>query len=198
MPSIDITVVIPTIPPRAELLRRAIASVLSQTLPPLAISIAVDRDKEGAPKTRDRALRAVRTPWVAFLDDDDEFFPRHLEALADYATSTGADYVFPWYQIIDGDGNEYQDTVLGHFGKDFNPAEPHQTTITTLVRTELAREVGFYPTEDGATIDGQRAGEDFAFTLGCIAAGAKIMHLPQITWYWRHHGANTSGLPDRW
>ena len=66
----DITVAIPTIPPRGALLQRAISSVLSQTLPAGGLSVAVDNQRSGAAGTRARALAAVTSPWVAFLDDD--------------------------------------------------------------------------------------------------------------------------------
>jgi hypothetical protein len=72
-----------------------------------------------------------------------------------------------------------------------------QTTVTTLVRTELAQDVGFLWPAD-SEIDGQRAGEDWEFTRGCMAYGAKISHLVEHTWLWHHDSGNTSGLPDRW
>lgn len=193
-----VTVCIPTIPPRDALLARAVASVQRQVFGACAMSIASDIGREGAPATRQRALDVVKTPWVAFLDDDDELLPYHLYKLMIHQMRTGADYLYAWYQIIDSDGNQQPDTVLGHYGKPFDPEHPHQTTITTLVRTELAKSVGFLLSPDAAEIGGQRAGEDFAFTLGCIKAGAKIEHVPAITWNWHHHGRNTSGLPHRW
>jgi hypothetical protein len=64
------------------------------------------------------------------------------------------------------------------------------------VRTELARQVGFRAAVDpGGTNPGHNSGEDRVFTLGCLAAGAKISHLVDKTWLWGHHGQNTSGLP---
>jgi hypothetical protein len=195
----SIGVAIPSIPPRGPLLRRAVNSVLNQTLPAAAISVAMDLDREGAPNTRNRALQAVQTDWVAFLDDDDWFYPQHLETLARAAQESGADYVFSYYMVHDGLGTARPDVdPLGHFGKVFNPEIPTQTTITTLVRTELAKSVGFRPVEEGRTINGERYGEDFQFTVECIAAGAKILHVPVRSWAWMHHGGNTSGLPHRW
>lgn len=181
------------------MLIRALASALAiQNHPAAAVSVALDLDREGAWVTRDRALRAVRTEWTAFLDDDDAFLPHHLEVLMQAAEETDADYVYSWYVIHDRNGTPLDFDPLGHFGKRFDPQNPTQTTITTLVRTELAKEVGFKLPTDGDLIHGERAGEDFLFTLGCIEAGAKIHHVPQRTWIWNHHGANTSGLPDRW
>ncbi|WP_018502972.1 glycosyltransferase family 2 protein [Parafrankia discariae] len=185
----DVTAIIPSIPPRAGMLVRAVASVTAQTAPPAALSIAIDTQREGAPATRDRALRAARTTWVATLDDDDEWMPQHLERLLDCAEETGADFVYSWYQL-EPPGRD----PLPHFGKPFDPANPILTTIVTLVRTELAQQVGYLK----CTPDEVFMQEDWMFVLGCVAAGAKIVHLPEHTWTWHHHGGNTSGRPDRW
>lgn len=198
MLSHDITVVIPTISPRKLLLNRALESVVGQLYPATAIVVRDDVYRRGAAWNRHVGLLQVDTEWVAFLDDDDVLWPQHLEVLVNAQRETGADYLFTWYQIVDTEGNHQRDTVLGHFGKVFNPADPHQTTITTMVRTELAKSVGFLGDAGTHEIHGQRAGEDFAFTLGCIRKGAKIVHVPEITWEWHHHGFNTSGLPNRW
>jgi glycosyltransferase involved in cell wall biosynthesis len=207
-----ITVVIPSIPPRKALLERALRSVVDQTMPAASVSIAVDLDREGAAKTRQRALDAVQTRWVAFLDDDDELLPNHLAALFT-ATEDGAQYLWSRFRIgypgttYKGGGVGYTDFIdgpaplgAGTF-EQWNDEQPAQTTITTLVRTELARDVGgFTPAADGGEIDGQRAGEDWDFTLRCRAAAglSGMRHVPEVTWTWHHHGANTSGLPDRW
>lgn len=135
----------------------------------------------------------VETPWVAFLDSDDEMDPCHLERIYAAAQEQGADYVYPWFRVRGGG-----DPFPQFFGKPWDNAQPHQTTVTTLVRTELAQSVGFMYPDDGETFpDGNRAGEDWHFTLGCMARGAKIYHHPEVTWTWHHHGANSSGMPGR-
>lgn len=189
-----ITVAIPSIPPRTLQLRRAVASVLDQILPASALSIALDHHREGAAATRQRALGGVRTEWVAFLDDDDEFLPQHLQRCLEHATETDADYVFPWFTIPQQPGWD----PLNGFGHPFDPASPRQTTITTLVRTELAQSVGFLHPPEGDLVGGNVWGEDYQFTVGCVRAGAKIVPLHERTWLWHHHGHNTSGRPDRW
>jgi GT2 family glycosyltransferase len=194
-----ITVAIPSIPPRAAMLGRALASVLAQELPAEAVSIAVDTGRHGAAMTRDRALRAVRTEYTAFLDDDDQMQPEHLRVLMDAAEESGADYVFSYYTVADADGQLMPHVdPLRHFGRVFDPADPHQTTITILVRTELAQDLGFRDPPEGELIAGQRYGEDFDFSVRAAQAGAKILHIPKRTWLWFHHGANSSGLPSRW
>lgn len=192
----SITVVIPSIPPRVGLLERALRSALAQTRQPDALSVHVDHERYGAPTTRNRALAAARTEWVAFLDDDDEFMPHHLEALLGHAETTGADYVYSWFETAPPGCDPFP---VHHFTNEFDPTDPIQTTITILVRRDLAREVhGFRLPPEGATIGGQRWGEDYQFTLDCVAAGAKIRHLVERTWIWHHHGRNTSGRADAW
>jgi len=184
----DVTVCIPTIPPRRNMLMEAVASVLLQTVPAAAISIAVDVEHAGAWHTRQRTVDAARTDWLAFLDDDDLFKKVHLQRLRECADETGADFTYSyWDTTITPD-------ILGHFGKSFDAAHPHHTTMTVMVRTELARSVRFTPREP----EHEAGGEDWRFILGCVAAGAKIVHLPEQTWIWRHWGGNTSGREDRW
>jgi glycosyltransferase involved in cell wall biosynthesis len=193
--ALDITVVIPSIPPRARLLHRAIESVLTQKCkraPQLAI--AVDYEKKGAAHTRQRALDMVQTPWVAFLDDDDQFMPDHLAKLMVHAQQTGADYAYSWFHVIGG-LDPFPNT---HYTLPWDNANPRQTTITTLVRTGLAKEVGFLSPVPGEEVEGQTAGEDWNFTLGIMAAGGLISHLVERTWFWHHDSQNTSGLPSRW
>ena len=188
-----ITVVIPTIPPRPACLMEAVASAWLNTLKPIGFSIALDVDGEGAAATRNRALMSVRaadSPWVAFLDDDDEMHPDHLAKLMAHAEATGADFVYSWF-----DAEGFKDPFPeSHYLNEFDPANPIETTITTLVRTELAQEVGFQPIPERKI----NSGEDYNFVLGCVKAGAKISHLVDRTWTYRHHGFNTSGLASNW
>jgi len=96
-----VSVVIPTFG-RAELLRRALRSVLAQTETDIEVIVVVDGDdpptiavlqgepdprlkyivqpvKGGAAHARDMGVDASQSDWVAFLDDDDEWLPRKLE-----------------------------------------------------------------------------------------------------------------------
>jgi hypothetical protein len=184
-----VTVVIPAHPARLAngMLARAVTSVAAQTVPPAAVSVAVDLDGHGAARTRQRALDAVGTEWTAFLDSDDEFLPPHLDRLAACAHETAADFVFSWFEPV-GMGDP-----LGHFGLPFDPARPHHTTMTVLVRTGLAQQVGFIPAEPGDPF----GNEDWRFIQGIAATGARMVHLAERTWRWHAHGRNSSGMPGR-
>ncbi len=182
-----VTVVIPFHTAREAngLLERAAASVRAQTHP-AELVLARDVHGMGAAMTRQYGLMEVETEWTAFLDSDDEMDPDHIERLMDCAADIGADYVYPWFRVVGG-----SDPFPMFFKSPWNDDAPHSTTVTILVRTGLAREVGFLatPLEQG--------GEDYAFTLGCLSAGAQIVHLPRRTWTWHHGAHNSSGMPGR-
>lgn len=175
----DVTVVIPYHTAREEngMLARAVRSVEAQT-EPCEIIAAKDVHGMGAAITRNHGLALVRTPWTAFLDSDDEMDPNHVEKLIRCAEETDADYVYPWFRVVGG-----SDPFPMFFQRPWDNDAPHSTTITILIRTELAKKVGFRA----------EPSEDWSFTLRCMAEGAKIVHLPERTWVWYHHGRNTSG-----
>lgn len=192
----DITVVISTIPERADLLARAVRSVAVQTLKPSKIFIALDNEFLGAAYTRNKAIKDVSTEWIAFLDDDDEFMPEHLEKLYGHAMNTNADFVHSWFEVVGGiDPFPYQ------FGMKFE--KQSQTTITVLVKTEVAKAVyGFARSdslipEDLKEINGNLAGEDFHFASKIYDAGYKMEVLQEKTWLWHHDSRNTSGMVSR-
>lgn len=179
----DVTVLIPFHEARKRngMLARAEQSARAQSYP-CDVVLAEDVHGMGAAVTRNHGLMLVNTEWTAFLDSDDEMDPGHVEKLIGCARETGADYVYPWFRVVGG-----LDPFPMFFGKPWDNTAPHSTTITILVRTELARRVGFRDIP----------WEDWDFTLRCIDAGAKIVHHPERTWTWHHHGRNSSGTPGR-
>lgn len=194
-----ITVVIPTIPERSEMVAKAVSSAARQTLSPRAIIIVVDDQFEGASEVRTRGLFQVTTEWTAFLDDDDELLPMHLENLMHMAKKTDADLVFPWFHVVGG-----VDPFPMNEHREFDVDDPHQTTVTFLVKTEKACMAGGFRWQDGVDIidpgmdeQGHRAGEEFRFVIRVARNGGKVVHLDERTWMWHHHGRNTMGLPSR-
>ena len=188
----SVTIVIPTIPPRIPMLQRAVASVLAQTHPVAAVSIAVDTDHDGAWTTRNRAMATVQTDWLGFLDDDDDLYAHHVATLLELADTTGAGMVWGWFDVYGG-----TDPFPENRGRQFDPDAPHTVPITYLIRTDIARkaveETGGFVADDIGAWDNQ----DAPFFLAAARIGGTAC-TPQVTWRWSHHGRNTSGLPGRW
>lgn len=204
----SVGVAIPSIPPRKHQLARALSSVVSQTVFPSQINVAVDHRHKGAAHTRNRAWEGLSTEWVAFLDDDDEFLPHHIASLVNYALDTDSDMVFPWFKVFE-DGEETDKDPLGAFGVSDDKIVPMLQSanfipITVLIRREVLFEVGGFP-EPNTKEWSNRDCEDWGCWLKVAKSGAKISHLPEVTWKWHHWGygkpgvpGNTSGMPDRW
>ncbi len=57
-------------------------------------------------------IHLARYPWVAFLDDDNEFEPDHLSSLADLARETGSLAVHSGRQFVWPDGSPYLERHL--------------------------------------------------------------------------------------
>lgn len=164
----------------------AFASIARQTLQPDTVILVNDQERAGAGRTRQKLLRMVETEWLAWLDSDDVWLPKHLEKLWNHAQETGAVFVNSWFYA--------PHDPLGHYGKKLDPCSPHHTTITFMVKTELAQEVGFRE----SLKDGPFSEEDWAHIAGiaalCCERGLKMEHLAERTWRWRQEGQNTSGL----
>lgn len=169
------------------LLGRALASVNAQTMQPAAIAVVNDYARLGAGRMRQRLLNMVRTKWIAWIDSDDEWAPEHLEKLTRVAQDTGSIFVFSYFFGYD---------MLGHFGRPFNPCTPHHTTMGHLVRTDIAKRVGF---RDNAI--GPFANEDWGFITGiaeiACAEGLRMTHLAERTWTYHQQGQNSSGQPGQ-
>ncbi len=108
-PAPRMSAVIPTYN-RAALVVRAVESALAQTRPPDEIVVVNDGSTDdtaerlapyldrirlvrqangGVASARNHGVAAAAHPWIAFLDSDDVWDPRHLERMADALAATG-------------------------------------------------------------------------------------------------------------
>lgn len=192
------TLVVPTIPTphREGTLKRALESVLIQDSTRIAGTIVVtDTEHAGAAATRNRGLAEVKTTYTAFLDDDDELLPHHVDVLMDTAMDIGADIVYPWFKVV---SSSPFDPFPGAFRRKFDAGrlrEGNFIPTTVLARTEAVRAVGgFEPHGDQK----ESACDDWGLWLKLLDAGATFHHVPIVTWLWHWHGQHTSGLGNRW
>lgn len=187
-----VTVIIPTIPPRAAMLERAVASVMAQTVMP-ALVIETDEHRTGSAATRNRALARTETEFILCLDDDDQLLPWSVQVLTEAQEETGADVVSggAWIPQSPGHREPVQPPAPGWI----DPAAVTARSwlhITALVRTEMARQAQFSFARDPAT--GMLL-DDFGLYRSLAGLGARFWRVPEAVLIWHHHGANTSGQP---
>jgi len=58
-------------------------------------------------KLRNFAIRNTRTKWVSMLDDDNEYEPKHLQYLFEFAAKTNFDLVHSWHKKFFWDGKPF-------------------------------------------------------------------------------------------
>jgi glycosyltransferase involved in cell wall biosynthesis len=208
-----VTVCVPTIPARAELLDRALRSVAAQRNVAVTSSVTLDDDGSGAAATRNRAWRAAETEWVAFLDDDDVLRPNHVELCLRHALDTNADLVYPWFNIHNRSGRDITNRdplsvpvggrYVSPYGVAFNDdlrreleTRNNFIPVTVLVRRSLLEQVGGFPLTNTPEWP-EDCCEDWGLWRRLLGVGARFEHLPRRTWIWMWHGGNTSGQPSR-
>jgi len=172
-----VSVVIPTLS-RPDLVNRAVHSALAQTVKEIEVIVVVDGpddathsvlkeigdprlrvlglpERGGAPIARNAGVSEARAPWVALLDDDDEWLAHKLAVQLDLARTTtmplpivasrlinrspGADLVMPRrLPAVDEPISEYFLVRRGLFHGD-----GFIQTSTIMAPTELLRRVPF-------------------------------------------------------
>lgn len=199
---------------RRDACRRAVASALGQTLPPLEVIVVDDGSRDGthavlsdwaaedprlrvlhpaAPAgrpapPRNRGIAVARGTWLAFLDDDDEWLPDKLERQE------------PWLEHVDVVAGN---ALAGMRERPYFPNAPAQrwatrqellrtnpiVTSTSLARRDLVLAAGGFPEEPW-----MRGIEDYALWLAMVDLGARLVVLgaPLIR-YAEHGDARLSG-----
>jgi glycosyltransferase involved in cell wall biosynthesis len=219
---LTVTVVIPTICGREELLARALASVDAQARPPDAVIVEHDDHDPTAPgdgqarglgawHARNRALTKVTTDLVAWLDDDDELLPNHLQVLAgahESAAADGAtaDVIYPTNRIYPLGAHDPAACPVGGrlrppWGVPFGPEQARHILktanfipITYVARTATVRAVGGFP--QPGTQAWPHDEDDWGLLWRLVHVGARIVHIDAPTWVRHLDGHHTGGHPQ--
>ena len=201
----DVTVVVPTLG-SSPYLREAVDSALAER-PAEVIVVAnggakvdlrgvrvLERAEPGRSEARNLGVEAARTPYVAFLDDDDLSLPGRLERQRAALTQAWwAPLAFGRVRVVDGDGRPQEDWNR-LLDKRFSPGAvsyedvlrvqaPIYTSATMVRRDAFLAVGGFDPAFE--------AYEDLDLYLRLARIGdlAAVEGEPVTTY--RLHGANT-------
>lgn len=182
----SVTVLTTCHPPYAAFLPQCVASVLEQTVPPAYHRISIDFRGEGPVPQLNEMARGATTEFVSQLAADDLVDPHHFETLLE--ASEGADVVYTWCRVIGRSGFNPN----AHFDPERLQRENY-IPATTLVRTELLRELGYW------NPDSLHDWEDWDLWRRAMASGAVFRCVPEVTWTYRFHGMNATyhGFPRR-
>lgn len=153
----DATFVVPVAPYHEALLERTLASVQAQTVA-AAIVVVRDTQRRGAGWARNEGLKQVTTPFVSFLDADDEVLPQFVER-------TRAAWQWGRYVYTD-----WLDEGVPYRAPKCPWINGSRNVITTLLRTDDARAVGGFD-------EALHGMEDTHFYLKLLSAGVCGVHV---------------------
>jgi len=200
---VSIAVVIPTIPPRAEAVEAVRRQIDAQTRQPDEVIVVTDREGKGAAVTRNAGIGWATSDFIAFFDDDDEMYPRHLEQLERTQQKTGADLVYPWHDILPPAKNPLAIRGKDPFKRPFDLDARRQILdygnfipIPVLVRRRLMQSIGGFHDFRLERWD-PRYCEVLDAWRKLLRAGATFAHCPHKTWAAVRNGENTAGLSWR-
>lgn len=165
-----VSVILPT-HNRADVLDRAIRSVLNQTYSNLELIVVDAASSDGTPEvvqaiddkrlrcvrlnsdpgpaaTRNEGIEVARGKYIAFVDDDDEWdrtkLAKQVSVLKESAENVALVYCWMKYVYEDGNVIEYQPTVNGDIFERTLDGQPIGNTSTLLVtRSAVERVSGF-------------------------------------------------------
>jgi len=164
-----VSIIIPTMEERKEMLKEALVSICDQTVQPSEI-IVFNGDKDVKKKLNESIAKSIGDAFLVFCDDD-ELEPTYIEQTTNVMEERGADIVGTWIR------NFGDDTKIHGFTK-FPPG-------TSLTRKSIWKKVGGYDIRI-------KLGGDYDFFTMCKQSGAKIEIIPQPLLNYRRHPHNWS------
>jgi succinoglycan biosynthesis protein ExoO len=153
----------------------------------------------GPAAARNRCLDAARGRWIAIMDSDDLMHPRRLERLVRAAEADGADIAADDLLIFHQDGAAAPETCLRGEAAAFWVDAAAYVRANVLFSGAAARGV-LKPLIRTALIQHHRLrydtslriAEDYDFLLRLLARGARFRVFPDLTYFYRKHGASIS------
>ncbi len=197
-------------------LSEAILSVIQQTLSPMELILVDDGSTDGSIEsirdvTADFPIRIIRQEnagqsaarnhgvreavgdFIALLDQDDIWYPEHLEKLAKAFDAEHLGWVYSNLDEVDKEGKMLRAGLLNHCGV----VHPHKSIeemiarnmyilpSTTLMRKKAFLEVGMFD-------EGLSGYEDDDLFLRMFMHGWRQKYLPESLSFWRKHQASCS------
>lgn len=138
----------------------------------------------GQPAARNEGARAVRTPWLLFVDDDLAFPSDYATVLRAEAAVHGADIVgAPWVHADPGDGPaavaRARERSAEHVGMDDHSGFPRHAVVTPfLPAPALVRRAVFERVSFDEELRGNAYREETAFFVAAARAGFRCLLTP--------------------
>lgn len=148
------------------------------------VRVSCGHERGGIARATNAALLLAEGRWTAFLDHDDTLHPNALAATTERLVSDGSQLVYTDHDAMDEHGRRCAPYFKPDWSPDLFLSQMYLGHLVVIDRT-LVFQVGcLRPEMDGA--------QDYDLVLRCVAAGARISHVPEVLYHWRQHAGSTS------
>lgn len=205
-----ISVIMPVHNTPERFLREAVASVLAQTYRNWELCVHDDASDQphvarvlaelrasvpnlrvsrsatcnGIAAATNAALEQASGRWVSFLDHDDLLDENALAALVTCHVQSGADVVYTDHDVLGEDGR------LRH--PYFKPDWNHDLFLSQMYLGHLISFDAAMVRQLGGLRSDCDGSQDYDLVLRCVAAGARVAHVPRVLYHWRAHSGSTA------
>lgn len=193
--SLDLTVLLISIPERADVRAEAVQSIVEQTAKVRWIMDIAEPEPHRRPaavaEARNRLLDQVTTEWVAIFDDDDVYLPNHFERIAPLLDDhvdivhTNCD-VYPCRDVSAMTSHELAERLL----------QSNMLTSNATIRTSFARALngwgGPFNEQTGRFTDTGVWSDDWDFWIRAAQNRGRFKRLNEQTWRYRLHDGQAS------
>lgn len=165
------------------------------------LNVLVNQQNLGASGARNRGIREAKGKWVALLDSDDWYAPERLEKLLKVAYAENADLIaddifyiedrekLPWTTLLAESGERIDEIIP------IDPVYFVETDIQGrrglhlgLTKPLIKRDFLFH---NGIEYDENiKLGQDFYFSLSCLAHGGRFILVPEPYYFYRSHAGS--------
>jgi glycosyltransferase involved in cell wall biosynthesis len=164
--------------------KEATSSILQKLDKTDGVSIIKSFANEGLCASRQKLIKACRTPLAIFLDDDDRLREDYIAKTLKVFNNNhiGADAVLTWRQNF-GLSSEL---MINYNLEDYDSLITNDYRMTGLISVNALRSVGFVPSMRNGEAD------DWDFWLRFFQAGYRAVILPEPLFYYNHRQGSMS------
>jgi hypothetical protein len=167
----DLTVLIPHLPERGDLLEDLLATIPGD----VKYMVFTDVFGEGVTHAVNWLAKMTRTEWIMPMGDDDLFYEHHFEVIENHL-SEESDIIYPWCRVT-GPRAPFSETALQRpFDPELLKAHNYIPGGGAAIRRSLWNQLGGYRDTHN---------EDHDFWKRAVQAGARFHNIELATWEWR-------------
>lgn len=204
-----VSIVMPVYDPPIEFLREAIESVRAQSYRNWELCIHDDGSKSSSvrallneisqdPRVKitfgaggagiagatNAALQLATGRWACFLDHDDLIHPDALASVVAVFLKNAPSVVYTDHDIIDESGVRKSPFFKPDWSHDLFLSQMYLGHLVVIEMALVKQMDGLRPDFDGS--------QDYDLVLRCVAAGARVAHVPRVLYHWRAHSGSTA------